>query len=78
MTEYIAMWKNYVNFTDRTSRKGYWMVILINFIILLIFSVMMQYSSVFGMLYSVYNLAILLPSLGISVRRLRNAGKGWG
>jgi uncharacterized membrane protein YhaH (DUF805 family) len=30
---YKAYWLNYVNFNDRTSRAGYWWVILINYII---------------------------------------------
>ena len=32
MKEFIAFWKNYVNFSDRTTRRGYWMAFL--FIIL--------------------------------------------
>jgi len=30
---YVAYWKNYVNFNDRTSRAGYWWVVLMNVII---------------------------------------------
>ena len=30
---YKAYWKNYVNFNDRTSRAGYWWVVLMNIII---------------------------------------------
>jgi len=30
---YVAYWKNYANFNDRTSRAGYWWVVLMNFII---------------------------------------------
>ncbi|MDR2163369.1 MAG: DUF805 domain-containing protein [Clostridiales Family XIII bacterium] len=30
---YASYWKNYANFRDRTSRAGYWWVMLINFII---------------------------------------------
>jgi uncharacterized membrane protein YhaH (DUF805 family) len=30
---YKSYWKNYANFNDRTSRAGYWWVILVNYII---------------------------------------------
>jgi uncharacterized membrane protein YhaH (DUF805 family) len=30
---YKSYWKNYTNFNDRTSRAGYWWVILVNYII---------------------------------------------
>jgi len=36
---YVAYWKNYANFNDRTSRAGYWWVVLMNFIISLVLSV---------------------------------------
>ena len=32
MQEYINMWKNYANFSGRTSRRGYWMAFLFNVI----------------------------------------------
>jgi uncharacterized membrane protein YhaH (DUF805 family) len=30
---YKSYWRNYVNFNDRTSRAGYWWVVLINYVI---------------------------------------------
>jgi len=33
MNEYVAMWKNYFNFKERTSVRGYWMAVLFNVII---------------------------------------------
>jgi len=36
---YVAYWKNYANFNDRTSRAGYWWVVLMNFIISLVLSI---------------------------------------
>jgi len=70
--EYINMWKNYVNFKDRTTVRGYWMAFLVNFIV----------SFVLGLigiriLVSLYSLATLLPSLAICVRRLRDGGNSW-
>jgi len=77
MNEYLNMWKNYVNFTDRTTVRGYWMAFLFNFIASLIVGII---SSLLGteLLSSLYSLAVLLPGLGLCVRRLRDAGKAWG
>ena len=78
MNEYVAMWKNFANFSDRTSRRGYWMAFLINFIIGLVLSVIIAIIPKFGFISTIYGLAVLIPSLAIAVRRLRDAGKHWG
>ena len=77
MNEYVAMWKNFANFSDRTSRRGYWMAFLINFIIGLVLSVIIAIIPKLGFISTIYGLAVLIPSLAIAVRRLRDAGKHW-
>lgn len=72
MQEYIAMWKNYANFSGRTNVRGYWMAFLFNFIV----------SAVIGavgieILATIYSLAALIPGLAIGIRRLNDAGKKW-
>ncbi len=71
--EYINMWKNYVNFKDRTTVRGYWMAFLVNFIVSFVLGIIG-----IDILISLYSLATLLPSLAICVRRLRDGGNGWG
>ena len=78
MNEYLAMWKNFANFSDRTSRRGYWMAFLINFIISLVLGVIIAILPKLGFISYIYSLAALIPSLAIAVRRLRDAGKQWG
>ena len=78
MNEYLAMWKNFANFSDRTSRRGYWMAFLINFIISLVLGVIIAVLPKLGFISYIYSLAALIPSLAIAVRRLRDAGKQWG
>jgi len=77
MTEYINYWKNYVNFSDRTTRRGYWMAFLFNVIASTIVGAII---GIIGLefLATIWSLANLLPGLGIIIRRLRDAGKGWG
>lgn len=78
MQEYVAMWKNYFNFGGRTTRRGFWMAMLIHFIITAILSVIVGVLPSLAFLVSIYSLAILIPNLAIQIRRLRDAGKSWG
>ena len=77
MQEYIAMWKNYANFSGRTSVRGYWMAFLFNFIISGVLSAITGALPALAVLASVYSLAALIPGLAINVRRLRDAGYTW-
>lgn len=70
MKEYLDMWKNYANFSGRTSVRGYWMAFLFNFIASLI-------ASFIPVVSIIYPLATLIPGLAIAVRRLRDTGKRW-
>ena len=72
MKEYLDMWKNYANFSGRTSVRGYWMAILFNFIAATIIGFIP-----IRILASLYALAVLIPGLALVVRRLRDAGKPW-
>ena len=89
MEWYIKVLKNYANFEGRARRKEYWMFTLINVIIYIAFMIFM---SVIGVIFELgviiltllpvisglYTLAILVPSLAVSVRRLHDIGKsGW-
>lgn len=77
MNEFKAMWLNYVNFTDRTSVRGYWMAFLVNLIVSFVLGIIVAILPPLAFVTSLYSLAILIPSLAISVRRLRDAGKHW-
>lgn len=79
MTEFLNMWKNYANFSARTTVRGYWMAYLFVVISAIVFSVISIAigSIVFMILYIIYTLALFIPSLAMSVRRLRDAGKEW-
>ena len=70
---YVDMWKNFANFSGRTDVGGYWWAVLGNFIVSFVLSLIGV-----EVLISVYSLATLIPTLSIAVRRLRDAGKGWG
>lgn len=71
------MWKNYVNFSDRTDLRGYWMAFLINFLAVAVLSLLANVLPALAFISGLYGLAVLVPSLAIAVRRLRDTGKEW-
>lgn len=77
MQEYLNMWKNFANFSDRTSVRGYWMAFLFNFLVTAVLNVLIQAVPALAFLSAIYSLAVLVPTLAIAVRRLRDAGKKW-
>ena len=78
---YKKFWKGYVDFTGRSTRPEYWWPILCHFLVLvLIPCTFLLIKSVLNSetgLMVVYYIAILLPSLAIQVRRLRDGGYHW-
>jgi len=78
MNWYIQVLSKYAEFNGRARRSEYWYFVLINvFISLVIFIVDAGLGS-FGLLGILYSLAILIPGLAVSVRRLHDTGRsGW-
>ena len=96
---YKNFFKNYAEFTGRSTRPDFWWVWLGNLILSIPFWIIYFYivylSTVmdsvsdsaseatfmaFGLvaiIYAVFYLAILVPTLALSVRRLRDAGFHW-
>ena len=67
--------KNYVNFEGRATRAEFWWFFLFNFLVSFILGLLGKTGTI---LTSIWSLAILLPQLGLGVRRLHDIGKsGW-
>lgn len=77
MEPYISMWKKYVKFEGRTSRKDYWIATIINGVILSVLQSLSQGTElfVFALIEFIYVLAILLPTISIAVRRMHDINK---
>jgi len=75
---FLDVLKNhYVDFSGRVRRKTYWMFVLFSVAISIVLSVIDSVTGI-GLLGLVYSLGVLLPSLGLAVRRLHDTGKtGW-
>ena len=96
---YKNFFKNYAEFTGRSTRSDYWWVWLGNLILSIPFWIIYFYTvflsavmdsvsdsaseatfMVLGLvviIYAIFYLAILVPTLALSVRRLRDAGFHW-
>lgn len=74
-----ALTNNYCNFSGRASRSEYWWFVLFTFILgYVITSIFYSHTSTLNIVSGIVNLALLLPSLGLGVRRLHDIGKsGW-
>ncbi len=77
MNWYLHVIKNnYVNFSGRASRPEFWFFILFNLIATVVIGAV---SGIIRMpfLGGLYSLAVLLPSLGVTVRRLQDTDRPW-
>ena len=77
MQHYIDMWTNYFNFSGTTSRQGYWMAFLFDWIIRFVVCLIAGFTGL-TFLGTVYTAVAFIPGISIAVRRLRDAGKHWG
>ena len=84
MNWYLQALKNYANFSGRARRKEYWYFALFNLIISFVLGFIDGMIGSFspeagmGLLGGIYTLAILIPGLSVSVRRLHDTDRsGW-
>jgi uncharacterized membrane protein YhaH (DUF805 family) len=78
MEWYLTVLRRYAEFTGRARRKEYWMFALVNTVVWLVLYMVGKASLVLLILLAVYGLAVLVPSLAVTVRRLHDTGRsGW-
>lgn len=80
--------KKFCKFSGRANRSEYWLFVLANLIVEILLYILMAIIG-FGAgsaggalaiyaLIVIYGIAIILPSLGLTVRRLHDSGRGGG
>ncbi|EUB84767.1 MULTISPECIES: DUF805 domain-containing protein [Pseudomonas] len=75
---YVEALKNYAEFKGRATRREYWMFVLINLGICILMGVLDAMLNTKGVLYNLYNLAMLLPSIAVGARRMHDTDRsGW-
>lgn len=89
MKEYVAFWKNFLSFSERTSRRGYWMAVLMHFIVFILACIMVAtlgrieilsdfIVTIFSYGWVIYYFATIIPTLAITTRRLHDSNhSGW-
>jgi uncharacterized membrane protein YhaH (DUF805 family) len=84
MKWYVSVLKKYAVFSGRARRKEYWMFFLFNIIFAFVAMIVDNALGTaieergYGLVYFLYTLAVLLPGIAVSVRRLHDVGKsGW-
>lgn len=85
-----TVFKKYADFSGRASRSEYWWWILFTVLVSIPYNIITQAAASVGttemaglvlgasLIYAAWYLAILLPSLAVLIRRLRDAGYSWG
>ena len=96
---YKKFWKGYVDFKGRSTRSDYWLNVLAQCLVFLLFGFLLILIMILGgdpatytsdaysfqmiLIYivlsalGIYMLALLIPSIAIMVRRLRDSGYHW-
>ncbi|MDD3396011.1 MAG: DUF805 domain-containing protein [Acidaminococcaceae bacterium] len=73
--------ENYVNFNGRASRSEYWYYALVMFGVNLVLNFLkgaLGLDMLFGTISIIVSLAVLLPGIGVAIRRLHDTGhSGW-
>ncbi len=84
MNWYLAVLKKYAVFGGRARRKEYWYFQLFSILIYIVITIIDGVTGTFspeggfGLLGSLYCLAVLIPGFAVVVRRLHDTGKsGW-
>ncbi|MDR2361947.1 MAG: DUF805 domain-containing protein [Prevotellaceae bacterium] len=86
INNYTNVLKKYTKFSGRARRREYWLFFLANFLIGLGVGILILILSALGaaglavVLYGLsvlYSLAIILPNLALTVRRLHDTGRNW-
>jgi uncharacterized membrane protein YhaH (DUF805 family) len=85
MNYYFKVLRQYVDFKGRARRAEYWNFVLFSTLISIALTLVDIYglganpmAGESGMIGNLYSLAVLLPTVGVLVRRLHDVGKsGW-
>lgn len=84
MNWYIEVIKKYAVFSGRARRKEYWYFFLFNFLVSFVIAFVEGIAGFvdpeigYGMLSAIYSLAVLIPGIAVSIRRLHDTNRsGW-
>ena len=74
----LVVLERYAKFDGRAGRAEFWWFVLANIVVYVALAILMQISGIFGILYFLYGLAMIVPSIAVAIRRLHDTDKsGW-
>jgi uncharacterized membrane protein YhaH (DUF805 family) len=78
MNWYLEVLKNYAVFTGRSRRREFWYFTLFNSMAAIVLMIIDITAGTHYAFLGIYCLAVLLPGLGVSIRRLHDTNRsGW-
>jgi uncharacterized membrane protein YhaH (DUF805 family) len=83
MEWYLEVLRKYAVFTGRARRREFWTFTLISVIISIVLGIIdavigTDYASGYGVLGTIYGLAVVIPSIAVGIRRLHDINRaGW-
>jgi uncharacterized membrane protein YhaH (DUF805 family) len=81
MNWYLEVLKKYAVFSGRARRKEYWMFVLFNLLISFFIGLVLGFAGMGErgqLLINLYQLAVLIPSIAVGVRRMHDSDhSGW-
>ena len=83
MNYYLEVWKKFAQFDGRARRSEYWYFFLFNFIVAFVLALIDVFilggsESGFLPLTILYSLAVIIPGLAVTIRRLHDIDRsGW-
>lgn len=80
----VTVFRKYAEFTGRATRAEFWWFALFSFLVSSALGALNvptgqegMYVAIGSSLAGVWSIAVLVPSLAVAVRRLRDAGRAW-
>ncbi len=75
---YVKPFEKFIEFSGRSRRKEFWTFVLVNLGISIVLNALDGVIGLFGIIATLFSLAILIPSIAVGVRRLHDTGRtGW-
>ncbi len=74
----LVVLQRFAKFDGRAGRAEFWWYVLANVVVYVALAILAQISALFLILYFVYALAMIVPSIAVAIRRLHDTDKsGW-
>ena len=77
VSAYQAFWTRAFDFSGRTRRIDFWLTVLVNVVISIALAIIAGFVDFLQNLNGLFSFAVIIPTISMVIRRLRDAGKEW-